>query len=53
MTCKLLDVETCEILTQFKSHNNSVRCVKSCKYNNNLFASGGRDGNLFLWDIRV
>ena len=26
--------------------------VKSCSFNSNIFVSGGRDGMLYLWDLR-
>ena len=36
----------------FVGHSNSVRSVDLCVDNPTTFASGGRDGQVLLWDIR-
>lgn len=36
----------------FSGHRKSVKSVKQSFYNNNIFASCGRDGVILLWDLR-
>jgi WD40 repeat protein len=48
----VLDVEKKIILKSERAHSNTVRCVRSCTYNTNVFASGGRDARLIVWDHR-
>ncbi|KAI6652036.1 Protein lethal(2)denticleless [Oopsacas minuta] len=36
----------------FVGHTNSVRCVDLSRDNPTAFATGGRDGQVMLWDIR-
>lgn len=39
-------------VTQMKSHAASVRAVQVNKFDPSVLASAGRDGNIFVWDIR-
>jgi WD40 repeat protein len=36
----------------FTGHCKSVKSVRQAFYNENLFASCGRDGMILLWDVR-
>lgn len=53
LACAIYDTETMSRLYQGYSHTRSVRSVKSCEYNSSLFVSGGRDGQLMIWDTRL
>jgi denticleless len=52
LTCAVVDIETGNTLFRGLEHQNSVRAVRSCRFNDNLFLSGGRDGKILLWDTR-
>jgi denticleless len=39
-------------LFRLRGHQMSVKCVRQMPENEFLFASGSRDGDVFLWDIR-
>lgn len=40
-------------LAQLKGHTASVRSIRPCRNDPCLVATGGRDGHLMLWDLRV
>ncbi|KAK1935630.1 Denticleless [Phytophthora citrophthora] len=44
--------ETTPVST-LKGHDMSVKCVRQAPDNANVFASGGRDGKVLLWDTRT
>lgn len=46
-------VETGEIINVLRSHNSTVRCMAWDPSNKALLATGGRDGAICLWDLRV
>eukprot|EP01017_Pseudomicrothorax_dubius_P017466 TRINITY_DN1968_c0_g1_i14.p1 TRINITY_DN1968_c0_g1~~TRINITY_DN1968_c0_g1_i14.p1 ORF type:complete len:292 (+),score=38.71 TRINITY_DN1968_c0_g1_i14:69-944(+) len=52
MTISIFDMERITQTKYLHKHTKSVRSVASCKSNPNLIASGGRDGDLYLWDLR-
>ena len=52
LTCGITDIEKGKLIYRGLEHENSVRAVKSCKYNSSLFLTGGRDGKLIVWDTR-
>jgi WD40 repeat protein len=50
--CLIFSVEKLLPECTFSGHFKSVKSVKQAFYNDNLFASCGRDGLILLWDIR-
>lgn len=54
-TSKLYDVSNGEIREEkvFCGHTRSVKTVAFRKDDSSVFATGGRDGNIILWDIRT
>uniref|UniRef100_H3HEH1 Uncharacterized protein n=1 Tax=Phytophthora ramorum TaxID=164328 RepID=H3HEH1_PHYRM len=58
---RIWDVETagCSFLTAatpistLRGHDMSVKCVRQAPDNDHVFASGGRDGRVLLWDSRA
>lgn len=44
--------QTTPLLT-LKGHDMSVKCVRQAPHHAHLFASGGRDGKVLLWDTRT
>uniref|UniRef100_A0A8C4QJL2 Denticleless E3 ubiquitin protein ligase homolog (Drosophila) n=2 Tax=Eptatretus burgeri TaxID=7764 RepID=A0A8C4QJL2_EPTBU len=51
-TARLWDVNTRENLGSFKGHHCSLRSVAFSKHDKAMLCTGGRDGNIMLWDIR-
>uniref|UniRef100_UPI00358DF69F denticleless protein homolog n=1 Tax=Myxine glutinosa TaxID=7769 RepID=UPI00358DF69F len=51
-TARLWDVHTRENLGSFKGHHCSLRSVAFSKHDKAMLCTGGRDGNIMLWDIR-
>ncbi|XP_053565334.1 denticleless protein homolog [Bombina bombina] len=51
-TAKLWDVKAGELIGVFKGHQCSVKSVAFPKYEKAVFSTGGRDGNIMLWDTR-
>ncbi|CAH1174023.1 unnamed protein product [Phaedon cochleariae] len=54
-TSKIYDIGNGEIKCQrtFCGHTRSVKTVTFRKDDTSVFATGGRDGNIILWDIRA
>lgn len=54
-TSRLWDVSSTGIrcITSFMGHTRSVKTVAFKKENNSVFATGGRDGAIIVWDMRV
>lgn len=54
-TSKLYDVRDGELREErvFCGHTRSVKTVAFRKDDSSVFATGGRDGNIILWDIRT
>ncbi|KRY36106.1 CCAAT/enhancer-binding protein zeta, partial [Trichinella spiralis] len=49
----LTDCNTAKAVQCFHGHSYSIRSLSWCAENTNLFASGGRDGALRIWDVRL
>jgi len=52
MTCGLWDIERRAIVKYLIGHQKSVRTVRCMRDNSSIIASGGRDGWLFIYDLR-
>lgn len=53
LSCGVYDLNKSMMNLKLHGHTKSVRSLASCLFNPNLFASGGRDGSIFLWDVRL
>ncbi|MEE6473987.1 hypothetical protein FKM82_010239 [Ascaphus truei] len=51
-TAKLWDVKAGELIGVCKGHQCSVKSVTFSKFEKAVFSTGGRDGNIMLWDTR-
>ncbi|XP_078085953.1 denticleless protein homolog [Mustelus asterias] len=51
-TAKLWDVNASELLGTFKGHQCSLKSVAFGKQEKAVFCTGGRDGNIIVWDTR-
>jgi denticleless len=53
-TAHLWDVSTSKLtnIREFCGHTRSVKVATFPKYNCNMFATGGRDGAIIVWDTR-
>lgn len=51
-TAKLWDVRVSELLGTFKGHQCSLKSVAFGKQETAVFCTGGRDGNIMVWDTR-
>ncbi|XP_072364750.1 denticleless protein homolog isoform X2 [Scyliorhinus torazame] len=51
-TAKLWDVYASELLGTFKGHQCSLKSVAFGKQEKAVFCTGGRDGNIIVWDTR-
>ncbi|XP_036438606.1 denticleless protein homolog [Colossoma macropomum] len=51
-TARLWDVPTEELLGSFKGHQCSLKSVSFPKQEKAVFCTGGRDGNIMVWDMR-
>ncbi|KAM3861045.1 denticleless protein homolog [Diretmus argenteus] len=49
---KLWDVKSGELLGSFKGHQCSVKAVAFTQQEKAVFCTGGRDGNIMVWDTR-
>ena len=52
-TLVLWDVFREEKLTTFTGHSNSVKTLCFQPHSKAVFASGARDGHVYVWDARV
>ncbi|KAL7052113.1 hypothetical protein ACKWTF_004768 [Chironomus riparius] len=54
-TARLWDVSTSKLtsIREFNGHSRSVKVATFPKNNCNMFATGGRDGNIIIWDTRT
>ncbi|XP_033000706.1 denticleless protein homolog [Lacerta agilis] len=51
-TAKVWDVQTSELLGVCKGHQCSLKSVAFSKFERAVFCTGGRDGNIMVWDTR-
>ncbi|XP_052390972.1 denticleless protein homolog isoform X2 [Carassius gibelio] len=51
-TARLWDVVTGDLLGTFKGHQCSLKSVAFSKQEKAVFSTGGRDGNIMIWDSR-
>ncbi|XP_044304031.1 denticleless protein homolog [Varanus komodoensis] len=51
-TAKVWDVRTGELLGVCKGHQCSLKSVAFSKFEKAVFCTGGRDGNIMVWDTR-
>ncbi|XP_042326482.1 denticleless protein homolog [Sceloporus undulatus] len=51
-TAKLWDAMTEELLGVCKGHQCSLKSVAFSKFEKAVFCTGGRDGNIMVWDVR-
>ncbi|XP_043861267.1 denticleless protein homolog isoform X3 [Dromiciops gliroides] len=51
-TAKIWDVKTGELIGVCKSHRCSLKSVSFSKFEKAVFCTGGRDGNIMVWDTR-
>ncbi|KAL2082529.1 hypothetical protein ACEWY4_022347 [Coilia grayii] len=51
-SARLWDVKSGELLGSFKGHQCSLKSVAFSKQEKAVFCTGGRDGNIMLWDTR-
>ncbi|XP_077075682.1 denticleless protein homolog isoform X1 [Siphateles boraxobius] len=51
-TARLWDVITADLLGTFKGHQCSLKSVAFSKQELTVFSTGGRDGNIMIWDTR-
>ncbi|KAL6486706.1 hypothetical protein MHYP_G00060980 [Metynnis hypsauchen] len=51
-TARLWDVLTEDLLGSFKGHQCSLKSVSFPKQEKAIFCTGGRDGNIMVWDTR-
>ncbi|XP_060610296.2 denticleless protein homolog [Anolis sagrei] len=51
-TAKVWDVRTGELLGVCKGHQCSLKSVAFSKFESAVFCTGGRDGNIMVWDTR-
>ncbi|XP_056118632.1 denticleless protein homolog isoform X2 [Rhinichthys klamathensis goyatoka] len=51
-TARLWDVITADLLGTFKGHQCSLKSVAFSKQERAVFSTGGRDGNIMIWDTR-
>ncbi|KAM5163191.1 denticleless protein homolog [Mantella aurantiaca] len=51
-TAKLFDVKAGELLGVCRGHQCSLKSVSFSKFEKAVFSTGGRDGNVMVWDTR-
>lgn len=53
-TARLFDVSNCDMRNErvFSAHTRSVKTVATRQNDYSIFATGGRDGSIYVWDIR-
>ncbi|XP_075719409.1 denticleless protein homolog [Rhinoderma darwinii] len=51
-TAKLFDVKAGELLGECRGHQCSLKSVTFSKFEKAVFSTGGRDGNIMVWDTR-
>ncbi|XP_026871760.2 denticleless protein homolog [Electrophorus electricus] len=51
-TARLWDVHAGELLGSFRGHQCSLKSVAFPKHEKAVFCTGGRDGNIMVWDTR-
>ncbi|KAE8600545.1 hypothetical protein XENTR_v10013302 [Xenopus tropicalis] len=51
-TAKLWDVKAGDLIGECKGHQCSLKSVAFSKFEKAVFSTGGRDGNIMVWDTR-
>lgn len=53
-TARLFDVSNCDMRNEriFSAHTRSVKTVATRQNDSSVFATGGRDGSIYVWDTR-
>ncbi|CAI9550575.1 unnamed protein product, partial [Staurois parvus] len=51
-TAKLFDVKVGELIGECRGHQCSLKSVSFSKFEKTVFSTGGRDGNVMVWDTR-
>ncbi|XP_063774318.1 denticleless protein homolog [Pseudophryne corroboree] len=51
-TAKIFDVKAGELIGECRGHQCSLKSVAFSKFEKAVFSTGGRDGNIMLWDMR-
>lgn len=53
-TARLFDVSNCDMRNErtFSAHTRSVKTVATRQNDYSVFATGGRDGSIYVWDTR-
>lgn len=52
LSIALWDVSKRQKVASFQAHTGSVKCVCFSLHSPDIFASGGRDGTVLVWDVR-
>lgn len=52
-TARITAVETQQVLHELRSHTSTVKCISWNPFHRDLVCTGGRDGNICLWDLRM
>lgn len=50
---RITDIETGALTNFLKGHTSTVKCMAWDQTNQSLLATGGRDGAMCLWDLRI
>lgn len=50
---RITSTQTGAITNVLRGHTSTVKCMAWDPYNDSLLATGGRDGTICLWDLRV
>jgi len=52
-SAKIVDVSAREVLHSLRGHTGTVKCAAWNPAHKDLLSTGGRDGTICLWDLRV
>ncbi|KAF9263602.1 WD40 repeat-like protein [Marasmius fiardii PR-910] len=50
---RILDVSTGNLIATLQGHAGSVKCIAWDSYNDMILSTGGRDGDIHVWDLRL
>ncbi|XP_075060321.1 denticleless protein homolog isoform X2 [Mixophyes fleayi] len=51
-TAKIFDVKSGDLMGECRGHQCSLKSVAFSKFQKAVFSTGGRDGNIMVWDMR-